>query len=79
LNKKYLGIAAAMLTGCASLQPVKGAPEVHAFSPTENARVTVMPDGSRFVVISQGETAIATILLPPAPVQVEASPVEAQP
>jgi hypothetical protein len=50
--------------GCSSLQPVKGAIEVHTVYP-DSAAVTTMPDGSRFVVISRGEAAFATILLPP--------------
>jgi hypothetical protein len=55
--------------GCASLEPVKGAPEVHTKDPESYAKVTVLPDGSRFVVISAGENAQTTILLPPAKVE----------
>jgi hypothetical protein len=50
--------------GCSSLEPVKGANEVHTVV-SDSALVTTMPDGSRFVVLSRGEEAFATILLPP--------------
>jgi hypothetical protein len=56
-------------TGCASIEPVKGAPEVHTKDPDKFANVTVMPDGSRYVVISDGVEVRTTIILPPVKVE----------
>lgn len=57
-------LAILALCGCApSLVPVPGAPEVHAEE--GNAAMTVLPDGSRYVVINVGESVFATVILPP--------------
>lgn len=63
---KYLLLSSViLLTACGSIQPLKGAPEVHTAFPNENAKVTTFPDGSRYVVISDGQQVHTTIILPP--------------
>jgi hypothetical protein len=59
-----------LLTACneyESISPVKDAPEIHTQNSKETAKVTFMPDGSRFVVITQyrSTNTQTTIILPP--------------
>jgi hypothetical protein len=59
-----IGFAILAFAGCApSLLPVPGAPEVHA--PEGVTSVTVMPDGTRYVIVNVGESVYLTVLLPP--------------